>query len=84
MSINQEELPELEKPFPRQISPFTVAMVIDGIVYQVLNLDGQTAAQYLSDPEFIQINYGDAEIGWEYKDGKFSYPENAEDHLRGM
>jgi hypothetical protein len=84
MSVNKEEIPELEKPFARPISPFTVAMVIDGTVYQIFNLDGQQAAQYLSDPKFIQISYGDAEVGWEYNNGKFSFPENAENYLRGM
>jgi hypothetical protein len=84
VSVNKEELPELEKPFARPISPFTIAMIIDGTVYQVFHLDGQQAAQYLSNPEFIQINYGDAEVGWEYNDGKFSFPENAENYLRGM
>ena len=84
MNVNQEEIPELEKPLARPISPFIVAMVIDGTVYQIFNLDGQQAAQYLSNPKFVQINYGDAEVGWEYNNGKFSFPEDAENYIRGM
>jgi hypothetical protein len=83
--MSEEQLPKLERPFPRAIQPFSVAMVIDGIVYQVFHCDGQEAAQYLSDPEFIQISYGDAEVGWEYKDGKFFYPEHEEPYqTRGL
>jgi hypothetical protein len=35
--------------------PYNVAVVVDGVVYDTMNIPGQTAALYLSQPKFIQF-----------------------------
>jgi hypothetical protein len=35
-------------------------------VHQVQNLDGQQAALLLSQPVYIRVNRGEAQIGWKY------------------
>jgi hypothetical protein len=35
---------------------FSVAIVKDNLVYQVMNTDGQTAALLLSNPVFVQVD----------------------------
>jgi hypothetical protein len=63
----EKEVPEIVKPFPEpERLPFDVVMLIDNIVYQVLNVDGQTAAQYLSQPTYMRIKNGEAKTGWRY------------------
>ena len=48
-----------------------------------MNVDGQQAAQFLSQPRFVRILPGDlAKIGWKYIDGKFSYP--GESNIEGF
>jgi hypothetical protein len=55
--------------------PYDIAVIIDDTVFQIMNVDGQQAAQFLSQPRFVRILPGDlAKIGWKYVDGKFSYP----------
>jgi hypothetical protein len=39
-------------------------------------MDGNTAAQYLSNPTFVQILPGHAKIGWVYQDGEFLPPSS--------
>jgi hypothetical protein len=58
--------------------PFYVATVVDGVVYDVMNVSGQQAAVYLSQPKFVQINHGDAGIGWTYDEetGTFTAPRS--------
>jgi len=45
---------------------YTLAVVKDGIVYEVMNVDGQQAALLLSGPSFVQIARGDAFTGDSY------------------
>ena len=70
------EIPSLNYPAVEQMPnhEFDVAMVINGIVFQIINMDGNTAAQYLSNPTFVQVVPGQAKIGWTYQDGVFSSP----------
>ena len=49
-------VPQLTDPTdPVAYGKYRVAMVIDGVVHQVLNLEASDAARYLSAPVFIQI-----------------------------
>jgi len=43
---------------PAQIAtqPYFVAVLVDDVAQQVMNLDGQTAALFLSQPKFIQCD----------------------------
>ena len=68
-------LPELATTY----QPFWVAMIIDGTVYDVLNIDGHSAAKYLSQPTFVQVDHGQAGIGWKYnaETGAFTQPPAA-------
>jgi hypothetical protein len=78
--MTEEILPEVPSlTYPRADQTpnheFDVAMIINGTVFQIINLDGPSAAQYLSSPTFVQVLPGDAKIGWTYQDGVFSAPE---------
>lgn len=35
---------------------FSVAVVIEGRVYQIISTDGQSAAQFLAQPTFVQVD----------------------------
>jgi hypothetical protein len=49
-------VPELSDPVdPISYGKYRIAMVINGVVHQVLNLEASDAARYLSEPVFIQI-----------------------------
>ena len=62
-----EQLPELKAPFPeKEPTPFNVATIVNGIVHQVQNLDGQQAALLLSQPVYIRVRSGEAQVGWKY------------------
>jgi hypothetical protein len=80
MNKNKKDLPivpDLETPVPQNVGdfPYEIAMVIDDIIYDIYNVDGQQAAQYMAQPKFVLFNPGEAKIGWIYKDGEISYPE---------
>ena len=61
-----EIIPTLEQPGPVKLHPFNMALIIDNKVYQVMNVDGQTAAAFLADHTFVQIADGEAQAGWDY------------------
>lgn len=69
------EVPQLIPPAAEHVPSYeyNVAMLIDNVVYQVMNVDAQVAAQYMSQPTFIQVGF-DAKVGWIYKDGKLVSP----------
>lgn len=73
------EVPQLIAPNPQDVAvhPFDIAIIINNIVYQVWNTDGQFAAQLLAQPTFVQVHSGEAKVGWIYNpaDGTFSPPE---------
>jgi hypothetical protein len=58
-------LPELVAPLPID-NGYNLAVIKDGIVYEVMNVDGQQAALLLSGPTFIQIPRGAAFTGDSY------------------
>jgi hypothetical protein len=60
--------------------PYDVALIIDNIVYSVFNVEGQQAAQFLSQPIFVQFSNNKAKIGWIYNPAtkEFSSPLSAE------
>ena len=63
----ENDLPEIVKTFPEpERLPFDIAMLIDNVVYQVLNVDGQSAAQYLSQPTYIRVKNEETRVGWKY------------------
>jgi hypothetical protein len=74
MSSNFEEdvelpkVPKLVIPYPDVLpeNPFDIAMLIDNVVYQLYNVEGEQAAQLLSQPTFVQFKPGTAKIGWKY------------------
>lgn len=56
-----------------------IAFVIDGEVVEVIHCQPRMAAILLSSPEIVQIPDGKyATIGWEYKDGEFSHPQQTQ------
>lgn len=68
-------VPALENPIPAG-ADFVIAVIKDGIVYEVMNVEGQQAALLLSAPTFVQINRGDAFTGDLYDEatGTFTAP----------
>jgi hypothetical protein len=76
MSEELPGIPDLVPPAIETIAsfPYNVAMIIDGTVYQILNVDGQTAAMYLSNPTFVQVAQDVARIGWTYDGTEFTSP----------
>lgn len=61
-----EPVPELIPVNPQYTQPYFVAMIIDNKVYEILNVSGQSAARFLANPTFVQINNGDALVGSDY------------------
>lgn len=54
-------LPQVPNLVPVQIDTdsvpdYSLAIIKDNIVYQVMNMDGQTAALLLSNPLFVQVD----------------------------
>lgn len=45
---------------------YSIALIIDGTVYQVLNTDGASAAQFLAQPTFVQVDKNLVAIGDTY------------------
>lgn len=59
--------------------PYDIALIVDDTVFQIMNVDGQQAAQFMSQPKFVRILPGDiVKIGWKYIDGSFVYPGETE------
>lgn len=58
-------VPNLETPVAID-NGYNLAIVKDGIVYEVMNVDGQQAALLLSGPTFVQIARGAAFAGDSY------------------
>lgn len=76
MSEIIEDIPELVPP-TNVLYPYDIALVIDGTVFQVLNVDGQSAAQFMSQPTFVRVTPTNfAKVGWKYVDGKFVEPDS--------
>jgi hypothetical protein len=57
--------------------PFNIAVVIDNVVYSVLNLPGSQAALYAAQPTFVQVDFNQVVTGSVYNpaDGTFTDPE---------
>ena len=68
-------VPPLSTPTPQATNEFFVAMVIDGVVHQVYNVDGEEASRLLSNPTFVQVADGAARVGWTYDGAGFSIPQ---------
>lgn len=77
MPAETPQVPDLVAP-TISYTPYWVAVVIDGVVYDVLNVDGQAAARFLSQPTFVQFNIGEAGIGWTWDGTSFSQPPVSE------
>ena len=45
---------------------YSLALIIDNIVYQVLSTDGQGAAMFLANPTFVQVDKTQVSLGEVY------------------
>ena len=65
---------EARRPSP--MAPYDIALIIDNTVSQVINADGQYAAQMLAQPLFVQVNRKEVSQGDVYdpETGTFSTP----------
>lgn len=67
MATDLPNIPELITPVVHNGSlDYSIAVLVDNVVYQVLNTDGQGAALFLSNPTFVQVNKDDIAIGQVY------------------
>ncbi len=59
---------------PTGVPIYTIAVILDGKVYEVLRAQEKLADIFLSNPTFILVDEqtNQAKIGMEYKDGKFT------------
>ena len=69
-------VPELKSLANVVIQPYDIAMIIDGVVYDTMNVDGQFAARLLAQPKFVQYAAGTVRLGYLYDEatGTFSVP----------
>lgn len=75
-------LPEIPSLIPVAIESditmeYSLAVLYNNTVYQIMHSDGQTAALMLSNPTFIQVDRDEVEIGYVYdsKTKTFSKPK---------
>jgi len=59
-------LPPVPQPVAIPTQPYFIALIIDGVVNQVMNLQGVDAARFMAQPTFVQIENGQAQMGWTY------------------
>ena len=61
-------IPSLDPVSPAELAlqPYDVALIIDNVVYQTFNIDGQTAARFLAQPLFVQFANDTAKTGYHY------------------
>lgn len=59
---------------PEGIPIYTIAVLLDDEVYEVLRAQEKLADIFLANPKFILVDEetGQAKIGMDYKDGKFT------------
>ena len=71
------QVPDLEPVDARDVYEFNLAVVLDGVVYSVMNVTPQSAALFLSQPTFVQVFPGQAADGYIYdaETGTFSAPQ---------
>lgn len=62
-----EPVPPLDdiKP-PTYSEKYFVALLIDNVVHEIFNVNGQGAARFLAQPTFKQVEFGQAGIGSVY------------------
>lgn len=70
------QIPPLEPVEAREVYDYNVAVIVDGVVYSVMNVSPQSAALFLSQPKFVQVLPGQAADGYTYDEetGQFSAP----------
>jgi hypothetical protein len=59
------EIPELTSIDENNLD-YSIALIINGTVYQVLNTDGNSAAQFMAQPTFVQVDKTEVAIGDKY------------------
>lgn len=69
-------LPQVPSLQPVQVNyqPYFIAMVIDGTVYDVMNVDETTASKYMAQPSFVQVGMGEVALGYTYDGTSFNPP----------
>lgn len=80
---SEDPLPDLPELVVPQIEiaphPYDIALVINDTVFQIMNVDGQSAAQFMAQPKFVRVTANDfVKVGWKYIDGQFVQPDPSE------
>lgn len=73
--MSLEPVPPLQSP-QAPVEPYFIAMVINGVVHEVFNVNGNQAARYLAQPTFVQIDQAAnmCNVGWLYDGTVFTPP----------
>ncbi len=52
------QVPEVLTPGDRAVeeAKYSLAVILDNVVYAILNTDGQSAARFLAQPTFVQVD----------------------------
>ena len=50
------EIPDLDINPPAQRYAYNIAIVINNVVHQVLNVPGSQAAMFMAQPQFVQVD----------------------------
>lgn len=77
MSESVPEIPAL-KPLSVSYMPYWVAVVINGVVYDVMNIGADAAARFLAQPTFVQVQPSEVGLGWNYDGTSFTPPDAPE------
>lgn len=69
------EIPELQ-PVDNTYYPYDIAVIVDNVVYQVMNVSGQNAAILINQPTFVQVDGTAVREGYTYDPatGTFTAP----------
>lgn len=72
------QVPEILDPtaFAADEAKYSLAVIIDNVVYAIINTDGQSAARFLAQPTFVQVDKNVVSDGHIYDPvtGTFSAP----------
>jgi hypothetical protein len=77
--VEPRDLSELETPPPAHLLPYHIALVVDGVVEQVMHFDERLAAVFLSNPTIVQVDLpenGGPNIGWIHNAETGTFSEN--------
>jgi hypothetical protein len=60
-------VPPLDRTLPNpRTEEFDIALILDIVLYEVINTNGKGAARFLAQPLFKQVRFGEVGLGYLY------------------